>query len=157
MARSALERLLAEASNYPDEETGGLLVGYRDKHAVVITGAIGPGPNASHARTSFDPDPQWQANELAEVYAASGRTYTYLGDWHTHPGGVPAPSRRDRKTLRRIARHRQARQPAPIMVILATGQHADLGLWMYAGRWSSPRRMQARLLEEHWPTTEGIA
>jgi integrative and conjugative element protein (TIGR02256 family) len=34
----------------------------------------------------------------------SGRTVTFVGEWHTHPEAVPSPSSLDRNTWRGIAR-----------------------------------------------------
>lgn len=37
------------------------------------------------------------------AWNASGGTVTFLGDWHTHPGGPAAVSERDRKAMRQLA------------------------------------------------------
>jgi integrative and conjugative element protein (TIGR02256 family) len=114
-----VDLMIAEADRHYPLETGGLLIGYRaGPAAVVISHAIGPGDRAQHARRAFIPDHDWQTEELARVYEATGRRHTYLGDWHTHPDGPPWPSRVDRETLRRIAHHAEARCPQPIQAIL---------------------------------------
>lgn len=73
-------------------------------------------------RTSFAPDGQWQQRQFAAVYEQSGRTVTYLGDWHSHPQGFPRPSGQDRKTAADIAASEQARTPYPITLILGRGR-----------------------------------
>ncbi len=134
----ALNQLAREADLHTPLETGGLLLGYWSSHPrkdeVLIESIIGPGPDAQHERSRFKPDASWQRQELADADGASGRVTTYLGDWHTHPGSVPAPSRRDRRTARTIARAHAARVPRPLMLILgggdkATGWIPRLHLW----------------------------
>jgi integrative and conjugative element protein (TIGR02256 family) len=135
----------AEAALHPDEETGGILLGYTGTGGTVVAAAIGPGPEAKRTASSFVPDAAWQQVELARRYEASGRTHTYLGDWHTHPTGPAVPSRRDQRTLRRIARHRPARQQRPLMAILAVGREGTLCFWLAA----AGRRRRARQVVVH--------
>ncbi|WP_090587609.1 Mov34/MPN/PAD-1 family protein [Arthrobacter subterraneus] len=130
IGRNVLDDLLEEAARCAPLETGGVLLGWRTEDAVCITNMVGPGPDARHARDSFSPDATWQSDQIALLYARSGRRLAYLGDWHTHPGAVPVPSSRDRGTLRAIARHVPARCPEPIMIIL--GQPRD-EKWVVAG------------------------
>lgn len=127
-----------EAARHTHDETGGMLLGYRNGPDIVVTGSIGPGPRAARTPTSFLPDGPWQEAELARAYADSGRTHTYLGDWHTHPGGIPALSRTDRRTLTRTAAHRPARQPTPLSAILAPDPDGLLAFWLHTGRWTKP-------------------
>lgn len=111
----------SEATRRGGLETGGVLLGWRERDDVVVTHVVGPGPLASHEAKAFSPDSEWQAAQIAELYEASGRRLAYLGDWHTHPVGVARPSRRDEATLVRIASTRSARCPDPVMVILGAG------------------------------------
>ncbi|MGJ9373832.1 Mov34/MPN/PAD-1 family protein [Nesterenkonia sp. CF4.4] len=116
--------LLREANAKAPFETGGVLLGWRSSEHICVTNIVGPGPNARHDRTSFDPDSGWQAEQIAQLYADSGRRLSYLGDWHTHPGVSPDPSPLDRRTLRAISRHPPARCTQPVMVILGQS-HLD--------------------------------
>jgi len=117
---SALARMTDEADKEFPRETGGVLMGYwsNDTFQAVITHVIGPGPNAVHHLDSFTPDGEFQLSEIERIYRESGRIITYLGDWHTHPIGGGEPSKRDRKTLRKIASDPEARAPNPLMAIL---------------------------------------
>lgn len=111
--------LLAES--HEPRETGGALLGYCDRddpHLLQIVRQVGPGPRAVHACDRFEPDGEWQYAQIAEAYGQSGRVVTYLGDWHSHPGGSARPSRIDHRTARRVARTRQARTRHPLMLIL---------------------------------------
>lgn len=107
-----------------------MLVGYwADDHTAVVTTATGAGPNAIHRRGGFTPDAAYDVAEVARLYEESGRYYVYLGDWHTHPVGGLSPSRRDRRTLRRISRHGDARCPRPVMLIAAGPRDWHVGAW----------------------------
>lgn len=116
-----VSELEAEARNRYPLETGGVLLGFidaSDAHSVKVTSWIGPGPKAVHRRRRFEPDSNWQTDRIASAYGDSGRITTYLGDWHSHPGGSARPSRLDSKTARAISRSRPARVPHPLMVIM---------------------------------------
>lgn len=99
-------------------ETGGLLVGYRaDNGDIVVQAIIGPGPKARHTPVRFVPDHAWQCERLDAIYSESNGQLVYVGDWHTHPFGVPEMSMLDRRTLRRIARHPDIGSGSPVMLI----------------------------------------
>jgi integrative and conjugative element protein (TIGR02256 family) len=147
-------QIAEEANSYELEETGGMLLGYwSGPGSVVITGTIGPGPEARRGRTWFLPDQRWQVAELADVYEASGRVTTYLGDWHTHPGGAPIPSRRDRRTLRAVRRSPAARAPQPLMLIIGPRADSRPFLWCLS-RGRRPMRVDLTYVDEcrqGWP------
>ena len=138
VADQALREIRLEARSAAPLETGGMLLGYASPTnggLFVIERMIGPGPNAHHARTRFEPDAPWQEEELAEVYKNSGRRTTYLGDWHSHPGAHAIPSDLDRRTARAISRHRQARARRPLMLIIGgTEARPDIRMYQYARR-----------------------
>jgi len=149
------DEMVTQASHHERLETGGVLLGWRNGLDTVVSHVVGPGPGAQHDRTTFHPDSAWQTARIAELYEHSGRRLEYLGDWHTHPGGRPWPSRRDERTLRHIAAFAEARCPAPLMVILGSAAADVLSPWQVGAficrgrsRWR-PRRARiasARLL-----------
>lgn len=126
-----LAELLAEADCQAPLETGGVLLGYwsADSSEPVITHAIGPGPCAEHDYQRFLPDHEFHLKEIARLYAQSGRSLSYLGDWHSHPAGCGALSRKDRMTLRQIASETDARASRPMMLILANGSPWEPVVW----------------------------
>lgn len=137
---AAVSDLLAEASTKAPSETGGVLLGYQvaNGDVTVITAVVGPGPNAEHSSTRYVPDHEYQELEIARVYAESGRCTTYVGDWHSHPGGALYLSRTDVRTLRTIARHKDARLAHPVMIVAASGAAApqwDFGVWQWRSTW----------------------
>lgn len=143
--RSVLDRIYAEADLKAPLETGGMLVGYCgiDPPEVVVTDVIGGGPAAIETEESFCPDGPWQREELAGRYRDSGRITTYLGDWHSHPAGIAAPSSRDRRTAKKISRTRDARMARPLTLILS----CDDGEWSAFGYRYSRRRFWSVKIE----------
>jgi integrative and conjugative element protein (TIGR02256 family) len=130
ISKSLKSQLLQEADIAFPDETGGVLIGYWAGPAdVVMTAAIPAGPKSVHRAYAFEPDWEFQQNEVARYYAASGRLHTYLGDWHTYPHGLLRLSRRDRGTLKLIAAHVEARAPKALMLLLAGGHAWKLGVW----------------------------
>ena len=65
----ALESLINEARAWPLRETGGALLGHRDGELAVIEQVLGPGPNAGHGLSHFEPDAKWQLGEGERIYA----------------------------------------------------------------------------------------
>lgn len=131
ISKTAYDQMLTEADRVSPNETGGVLVGYwvAPFQELVVTAMIGPGPRATHEKDRFIPQSEYQETQLAKHYENSGRLHLYLGDWHTHPNASSRLSRLDRKTLRAIASHPEARAPAPIMGIVAGGAPWTLKLW----------------------------
>lgn len=134
--------LLSEAWRAWPNETGGVLLGISGARGSVVRAVIGPGPAAEHARMSFLPDTDWQRAEVARLWTTAPEL-EYLGDWHTHPGGSPGLSALDRKTLRSIAEYPDARQPRPVMLVLALSD--DGGVRSRAERWARDRSEGVRI------------
>lgn len=120
--------LLKEADRGYPYETGGVLLGYlADNGEPVVLAVVGPGPNAKHSRTRFLPDHAWQREQIDQIYWSSAREWVYMGDWHTHPDGLPYMSWLDQRTLRAIAKHPEAENPRPIMLI--AGGRPERWIW----------------------------
>lgn len=96
-------------------EDGGILLGWRSGDDRVVVDVRGPGPHALHGRHCFIPDHDWQVDQINKAFEASNGTVDYLGDWHSHPGGVAEMSDLDSATLLRITR----RVSSPLMLIIA--------------------------------------
>ena len=129
IAEHLLTPLEAEAAKHAPDETGGMLVGYwSESGEAVITETIEGGPDAIRRPSRFEPNGEWQQERLGELYIQSGRVHTYLGDWHSHPHGVPRPSLRDRDTAKKVAATKAARAPQPLTLICSKGS----GDWEWA-------------------------
>lgn len=149
LGQGITETLQQEASRMAPYETGGLLLGWSTPDSICVTSIVGPGPSATHRRKSLLPDHKWQSQELARAYEQSGRRLSYLGDWHTHPGGSGFPSNRDKRTLRGIALHADARCPSPVMLILGQSSNGD---WTPAAHLYIPCSFPRRWRVEEVPT-----
>lgn len=123
-----LAGIVAEAYRVFPLETGGILLGHNMGQTMTLRAVIGPGPEATHGRFSFDPDQAWQEKEVAHAWTAAGGKLDYLGDWHTHPNGRPHPSKVDIEALRRIRDAPNARAAKPIMLIVAPRGSADINV-----------------------------
>lgn len=132
--REQLDQMLVEGRRTFPRETGGVLMGFVGADRTIVTSVVGPGQRAIHRRRSFTPDAEWQQERVAELYERSGRRDTYLGDWHTHPGGSTRASFTDWLAAWTIARSRDARCPNPVMVVLALTAAGTLSLGAY--RWN---------------------
>ncbi len=151
-----LAEMVCEAERVSPDETGGALIGYwaEPYREAVITDVTGPGPNALHFPYNFLPDDEYQEAEIARLYHASGRLHTYLGDWHTHPRSSSDLSRLDRRTLRKVATHPEARAPVPLMAVLGGGPRWTLKVWKYVptrlgkyGLWINTTSLRPRVYE----------
>jgi len=98
-------------------ETGGWLLGYWavDRAAVVLTHATPPGPRGAPDGVSISD--VGHAARFQEAWDRSGGHVTFLGDWHTHPGGVPLPSGTDRAAMEQLAENAAFDTPTPVIAI----------------------------------------
>lgn len=102
-------------------EVGGWLLGYSDEElgAVVVTHITPPSRgtpfsiriSGRHHRRYFD-----------EAWNASAGNVTFLGDWHTHPGGPSTPSERDEEAMRQVAVDPDFGTGPTVIAIVATGR-----------------------------------
>ena len=91
VSEKALEAIERECRSYPDTETGGIIVGFRDEEQVTITHATGPGLNWQRSTQHFSKDTEYlQAvlNLLFQYFQVN-----YLGLWHKHPESMPLSQR----------------------------------------------------------------
>ena len=112
----AMARLATE--HYP-YEVGGLVAGYLNEEAAVVTELVGPGPLAKHCHDTFLPDHAHQTEQMHSLFWASGGRTVYLGDWHTHPEGPSVLSLLDKKTMRVIGNSPEADCANPLMILLS--------------------------------------
>lgn len=90
--------------NSEDTEAGGILIGriLFDSNDFIIDMVSEPMFSDIRKRTYFKRKPEeHQAYFDAEWTASEGRCF-YLGEWHTHPEGIPHPSKVDKKDWKRI-------------------------------------------------------
>lgn len=132
--RRVLGMMLEEATLRFPNETGGVWMGYRVESSrdTVVVDAIGPGPKAGFEPNSFRADVRYQHDQIDQLYHASGRQNSFIGDWHTHPVSRPYLSPIDRAAIREIAGNPLSQQPNPVMGVLGGGEPWRLAAWRYA-------------------------
>jgi integrative and conjugative element protein (TIGR02256 family) len=106
-------------------EAGGILLGfYRGPH-VQIMHCTSPRAGDRRFWNLFDRSDPGHQSEAIRRWRDSGRTMTYVGEWHTHPEAVPTPSLVDRRTWGRIAR-RHAVGPLVFVIRGTAGWYWEL-------------------------------
>jgi integrative and conjugative element protein (TIGR02256 family) len=118
LASGLLRDLADEAEWRLPDEAGGVLVGYRNAGAIVVTGSVHAGPRAERWPSGLRPDREVQNAELDRIFVESDGATTFVGEWHSHPLARAIPSKRDRKTLRNTLRDPASATDVSLMVIL---------------------------------------
>lgn len=89
-------------------EAGGILLGsYRGVH-IQIVACSQPLPRDRRTFVRFDRRDPGHQHLATRHWRESGRTRTFVGEWHTHPESNPSPSSLDRRTWRKVARQNVA-------------------------------------------------
>jgi integrative and conjugative element protein (TIGR02256 family) len=117
-------------------EGAGVLLGYRRADHIHIVQATLPGADDVRSRFSFRRRDRSHQHIATREWQASGETKDYVGEWHTHPEGRPAPSSVDLSEWRALC---QKRQEPLIFLILGTE-----GRWVGVGRGIQLQEIQAR-------------
>ncbi|WP_315922109.1 Mov34/MPN/PAD-1 family protein [Mesorhizobium sp. SP-1A] len=109
---SVMQSFVQSAST--QAEAGGILIGsYRGSHIEVLS-CTTPLPKDVRKRTLFDRIDRGHHDAAFEAWKKSGRTETYVGEWHTHPERNPSPSGLDLRTWRKITK----KQSDPVVFII---------------------------------------
>lgn len=91
-----------------DREAGGILIGsYRGTHIKIVE-CTTPLFRDRRSRMLFDRRDEGHQRVALDRWRSSGRTLTFVGEWHTHPESHPSPSNIDRQTWRRVVRKNKA-------------------------------------------------
>lgn len=146
-------------------EVGGWLLGYSDEEegAIVVTHSTPPtrGTPFSLRISGRNHRPYFD-----QAWSASAGHVTFLGDWHTHPGGPPTPSERDEEAMRQIAADSDFGHGPTLIAIAAAGRWrrpASVDTRFYILEENTPRRLHPCLIDElpapadrvpgwHWPS-----
>lgn len=98
-------------------EVGGWLLGYwsQDRGSVVVT--HGTPPAARGTALGITISGKGHRRPFDEAWASSDGHVTFLGDWHTHPGGPAIPSQTDDRAMRQLAEDDDYGTPAPLIAI----------------------------------------
>lgn len=117
--RSARAAMLREARARRVVETGGALFGYLSSDAVVIERIGVARGRTRRTPVTFRPDPADLQEQIDEIIAGSdGRRY-FLGEWHTHPIGLPYLSRTDKRSVQATAENPAVAVDRPTAIVVA--------------------------------------
>ena len=111
-------------------ETGGLLVGFYNetRDCAVVTNVSGAPQDSRAGRTWFY---RGFANLQKWLDHLWKRKRYYVGEWHFHPGGTPAPSNTDIQQMESTALSSYYQCPEPIMLIVGGSPPSDNELATY--------------------------
>ncbi len=102
-SKAAVDKVSEEIGKYSDVETGGVLFGMIKDGVGHVLKSTDAGPKAIRERFDFKCDPDYIDMLIDMEYANSNGTSQYLGEWHSHPQVIPAPSDVDLNSLDEIA------------------------------------------------------
>jgi integrative and conjugative element protein (TIGR02256 family) len=113
---NALETIEANVGGRSDfTEAGGILIGsYRGNHIEIVDCTF-PKPQDVRRRTLFDRKDKGHHLAAMAAWRRSGKTETFVGEWHTHPEDHPHYSALDRRTWDNLMR----RIPEPLVFCIA--------------------------------------
>ena len=111
-----------------DLESGGVLLGEVAGGTLLVTDISLPTDRDRRSRHGFVRHRTSAQASVDRAHIESGGRWTYLGEWHTHPASVAAPSCQDRRMIRR--QHRLNDAPTGVLLLLILGTDKDfIGLW----------------------------
>jgi integrative and conjugative element protein (TIGR02256 family) len=122
-------RELARAAS-DGRETGGILLGRGpDEHGVIVVEEAGDAGDHAERRPDYFLRDRAHAERLAEIAWERSRA-VWVGEWHTHPNGLPIPSTRDLATYSALLDDSELAFKALVSVIAVPDP---------AQRWQAPR------------------
>jgi integrative and conjugative element protein (TIGR02256 family) len=139
-------------------EVGGWLLGYSDEEqgAIVVTHATPPSRGTPF---SIRISGRRHRRYFDQAWSASDGHVTFLGDWHTHPGGLAIPSERDEEAMHQIAADPDFGEGPTLIAIAATGRWrrpASVETRFYILGDDFPRRLHPRLLDQLPPPADRV-
>lgn len=103
-------------------ESGGQLFGIVEGNSVRILCATGPRKSDRRGRLFFVADRFAERLEISKLHKSG---LHYLGDWHTHPQAVPAPSRTDLSSMADLFVRSKHDLNAFLMIIVGTAEFPE--------------------------------
>ena len=89
-------------------ETGGILVGTADAHrkSILLVDALPAPPDSEKWPTSFLRGSLRLSKDVKKIEKWTGQAVHYIGEWHSHPSGIPLKmSSDDKQVLEFVATH----------------------------------------------------
>lgn len=118
----------SERVNGPRVETGGVLFGHIDDFLKVIwvDEISGPPPDSVQSPTMFLCGIAGVAEMNAEKIKRTRKAVSFVGMWHTHPGGFPLPSLTDHLAMARLLTGDEFQAKRFLMVIIGADSSRPL-------------------------------
>jgi integrative and conjugative element protein (TIGR02256 family) len=110
-------------------ETGGVLIGYHDlsEQRIYIVDALAAPTDSIGTPEGFERGVKGLADHFAEIRRRTAGQVGYLGEWHSHPKGIPArPSEDDIGQLLYLGELLQRENLPALQFIVAENEHAWL-------------------------------
>jgi integrative and conjugative element protein (TIGR02256 family) len=113
----------------PSSETGGVLFGWRDPAAGVlwVDEASGPPPDSIASPEEFVCGTEGIKDRNEKIRKQTRRATSFVGMWHTHPGGPAIPSPRDVASMAELV----SMEPLPEVLMVICGEE-ELGAYVFA-------------------------
>lgn len=121
-----LEKVRALREAKVPRETGGVLIGSFDmeRKVVYVVDTLASPPDSEEQPTVYIRGSQGLREEVECVSKASGTWLEYVGEWHSHPPGVPPScSADDRKLFQWLRETMGVDGHPPLMLIVADREH----------------------------------
>ncbi len=117
ISQRVLNQIRAEIANYPNVETGGVMIGMCSARlkAVTVVDLLPAPPDSNRTAARFTLGTSGLKRAIAARHGLSGGTLFDIGTWHSHLADQ-GPSPLDRQTARELA----AERPPPSVLLIAT-------------------------------------
>ena len=111
-------------------EAGGQLFARVDRSHWRVVSATGPRTNDMRSRLRFVMRRREAQLEIDQYFQQG---LHYVGDWHTHPEGVPRPSKQDVRSMRKLLSTSEYELPGFLMLIVGnSGSASDWWLTLHS-------------------------
>lgn len=107
-------------------ESGGVLLGTVHERGLLVTMATTPTRLDRQLRYLFERLPFGHRAVARRQWRQSAGTTRYIGEWHTHPQDIPAPSGIDLNEWRKLAQKRADKRPLLAVIVGRHGLHVEL-------------------------------
>lgn len=127
-----ITKLYSLGKKHSPNEYGGIMVGYysEDKKSAFFEHTLLPQKYES-SRFKFERGSEGLKEELTKLYEQTP-PLIYIGEWHTHPGNPPIPSKTDLNAITEIVNDENVLITNPILLIISLyNRKYELGFYVY--------------------------
>ncbi len=106
-------------------ESGGILLGKRRGKHIEVLLATEPMVNDIRSQFFFQREVEGHAAAAVDAWRAGNYLVDYVGEWHTHPQGIPIPSGIDRAEWHKLSAGRSNDIPLIAVVVGTQALHVE--------------------------------